>query len=495
MGVRLGLALLAVLLALAPRAGAADAERWYAVMLLGERAGWMRETERTAADGALALESEMRLSIARGGLTIEVAMISLSEETPDGKPIRMRSEQRMAAAPVVTTFRFTDAGVEVTEESGGRTTTRTEPTPAGEWLMPIAAERHIERRARAGDDTIEYRSIDATTGLTPVTITRRRLGTPEPVEVLGKVVPAARWSITQSIFPDVQSHDYLAEDGALVRGEVNFGGVTLTMLAADKETATLPAKAPEMMVSTFVHPSRPIASPRSLRRAVYTVRVPDGQTLPDLPCAGHQKATRIDGRSVRVTLDLATAGAAEPGDEARPEFREASVMIDGDDPEIRALVPLEADAEPKAALAVRLRGVAHRHITTKSLDVGFATASEAARTRQGDCTEHAVLLAAMLRAAGVPSRVVSGVVYVDQFAGGREVFGFHMWTQALLEDADAPGVWRWVDLDATLPQDRVFDAAHIAFIVSALPARERMNSLTSLAPLLGRLEIDVVETE
>ena len=41
-----------------------------------------------------------------------------------------------------------------------------------------------------------------------------------------------------------------------------------------------------------------------------------------------------------------------------------------------------------------------------------ATAAEVARSREGDCTEHAVLLAALARARGIPARVAMGLVYV-----------------------------------------------------------------------------------
>ena len=73
-----------------------------------------------------------------------------------------------------------------------------------------------------------------------------------------------------------------------------------------------------------------------------------------------------------------------------------------------------------------MRASVHHYIDDKSLGVGFASASEVCATREGDCSEHAVLLVALLRAAGIPSRAVSGVVYVDSFVGERQVFGFHV---------------------------------------------------------------------
>ena len=48
-------------------------------------------------------------------------------------------------------------------------------------------------------------------------------------------------------------------------------------------------------------------------------------------------------------------------------------------------------------------------ISRKTLGVGYASALEVARDPQGDCTEHAVLLAALGRALGIATRVVDGL--------------------------------------------------------------------------------------
>ena len=138
-----------------------------------------------------------------------------------------------------------------------------------------------------------------------------------------------------------------------------------------------------------------------------------------------------------------------------------------------------------------MRAFVQRFINSKDLSVGLATASEVARTQQGDCTEHAMLLAAMLRAQRIPSRVVSGVIYVDQFLDQSKMFGYHMWTQAWLEDDGKPGKGRWIDLDAVLP-DKPFDAAHIALTTSAMSNDSLTNDLVAMMPIVGRLKIKVV---
>ena len=106
---------------------------------------------------------------------------------------------------------------------------------------------------------------------------------------------------------------------------------------------------------------------------------------------------------------------------------------------------------------------------------------EGARAAEGDCTEHATLLCAMLRADGIPARVGSGLIYADRFAGEEEIFGYHMWTQALLE---IDGQERWVDLDPTLPS-RAFDATHIAVATSSLAA----GAIDAGAPVIERVDM------
>jgi transglutaminase-like putative cysteine protease len=136
------------------------------------------------------------------------------------------------------------------------------------------------------------------------------------------------------------------------------------------------------------------------------------------------------------------------------------------------------------ARAQALRRFVHEHITAKNLDTAFATASETARMKRGDCSEHAVLLCALLRAAEIPARTASGLVYADAFAGERDLFGWHMWTQALIGG-------KWVDLDATLPVR--YDAAHVLVGTSSLAEGMGDADLSHLLILLGNLEIEVLE--
>ncbi|MCA9294466.1 MAG: transglutaminase domain-containing protein, partial [Phycisphaerales bacterium] len=146
--------------------------------------------------------------------------------------------------------------------------------------------------------------------------------------------------------------------------------------------------------------------------------------------------------------------------------------------------------------AEALRKMTADAITDKSLDVGFASASAVVRTHEGDCTEHAVLLVTLLRYANIPARAVSGLVYIDQFVGEQNVFGYHMWAQALLPiDPNNPAAGEtWVDLDAAIPT-RPFDATHIAITTTDLADGSLATSMTDVARVLGNLRIKVESVE
>ncbi len=71
----------------------------------------------------------------------------------------------------------------------------------------------------------------------------------------------------------------------------------------------------------------------------------------------------------------------------------------------------------------------------------------------GDCNEHAVLFAALARAAGVPARIEAGLVYLN----GR--FYYHAWPNVY--------VGHWLEMDPTWGQHAV-DATHLALVEGEL---------------------------
>ena len=97
--------------------------------------------------------------------------------------------------------------------------------------------------------------------------------------------------------------------------------------------------------------------------------------------------------------------------------------------------------------------------------------------KSGDCKCYALLTTTLLRAAGIPSREVAGLVYMGDDA---KAFGGHAWNEVVLN-----GVW--VPLDASLNQVEL-DAGHISFGDDRVAANNMLK-------VLGKLSFKVVEVQ
>jgi transglutaminase-like putative cysteine protease len=159
-------------------------------------------------------------------------------------------------------------------------------------------------------------------------------------------------------------------------------------------------------------------------------------------------------------------------------------LIQSDDPKIKAMATEAAGNEKDPwKTAVVLERYVHDQVTEKNFSQAFATAAEVAKTREGDCTEHALLLAALARARGIPARVAIGLVYMSD----AQAFGYHMWTEVY-----ASG--RWIPVDATLAQGGI-GAAHLKLAHSNLKGAAPYSAFLPIVRVTGRLNIEVKEVE
>ena len=462
-----------------PASGAAWAgaphESWFRISIDGTDAGWQRTSEASDPRGVRSA-SESCLRVGRDGAVTEIRVKWELLESADGTPIECTVEQQAGGAPTRTHAEFAPDAVRVRTAGGGREVTQRLPAlPAG-CLGPAASGRYIDSQRAAGSSRIECTTIDPASGLGPVGVVS---------------VPAAGercWSTTTTIVPTAMT-ECLDAQGDLVRAESQLGIGLFALTRTDRARAQAPlpggAAGVDVLRRSVVEVRPPADALLGARRAVVLVSARSG-TLATLPSSGAQRVDAAPGgASARVKVDVSLGSAPADGDAADPRYRSASPVIDSDDVQIREAVRGELSAVPAgdAARAEALRAFVHRHITGKDLASVFASASRVMRERSGDCTEHAVLLAAMLRAAGIPSRLAAGVVYAREFAGVRGCYAWHMWTQALID-----GQWR--DLDATLA-GRPFHAGHILVATGAQDGPSIDPVFAGMVMSVGNLAISV----
>src|SRR5262249_36135856 len=171
---------------------------------------------------------------------------------------------------------------------------------------------------------------------------------------------------------------------------------------------------------------------------------------------------------------------------AKEEFLKGSYFLDSDNKRVQALAARAAGREPDRLRKARLlEKWVHENMKPSSA-VGFATASQIARDLQGDCRQHAMLLAALCRAALVPARTAVGLVYVHDPDRGP-VLGFHMWTEVWVQG-------QWLALDATLGRGSV-GAGHLKIADHSWHDTQTLAPLLPVARVLGKVRVEVVRVQ
>ena len=263
----------------------------------------------------------------------------------------------------------------------------------------------------------------------------------------------------------------------------------LRMVRTTKAAALTPgavAQLTDLGLSQLIRIKRSIPDPYDTRSAVYRIEIRDDAD----PGSAFAKDRRQQIKNVKdntfelhITNDAPAGKAVErPGD----EYTESSYFITSADARVRTLAATAVGRETdpwKKALSIERWVRKHMRVTSEE---ALATADHVAKTLRGDCTEFAMLTAAMCRAQGIPSRTAVGLIYADG-VGQPPSFAFHMWTEVWID-----GHWR--SLDATLGRGRI-GATHLKICDQSWHEASDMTPLFPVVRVLGRIRIDVVSVE
>ncbi|MBN8526294.1 MAG: transglutaminase domain-containing protein [Planctomycetes bacterium] len=271
-----------------------------------------------------------------------------------------------------------------------------------------------------------------------------------------------RFTVTSDVLP-VPTTAVVTRRGDLVRMAVDLTLFKIEVRRADGPVALLGAT---IDATGLVASKGPSPKGGDIER----YRVPAGATV-----AIDEFQSR-DGDTVSVRRE---AVASELADAAPFLAREPQLEID--DPQMRAWVEgIATGQSSRADLAETLRLAVRSHITARDLNTADGTALDTFRNKRGDCTEHANLLCAALRIAGIPARVDVGIVHsIDHGA-----WVGHAWVSAWID-----GAWR--HLDAAYPGVPRSRYLRLGSSTGHDGAKTAGAMIAALASLMGR-EIECV---
>ena len=246
---------------------------------------------------------------------------------------------------------------------------------------------------------------------------------------------------------------------------------------APKETALsaggeLPA---DLYERTLARSNVRFADPSSIDRMVVRVRPRDAsQPLPVF--TAHNQRIVAPGL-VEITRPIRSGSPA--GAAPDREFVEPNALVESTNADVVRIAKASTKGDAYETALALTKWTAEN--LTMDAGIVMAPASELVRDRRATCMGYATLLAALARAAGLPSRVVMGYVYY----GG--IWGGHAWTEMFVDG-------RWLPFDAAVFAPGVASAARLSVGASSLA--DGGGSLTGpLMALFGRVEIDCVEYE
>ncbi|MBU2521567.1 MAG: transglutaminase-like domain-containing protein [Proteobacteria bacterium] len=299
----------------------------------------------------------------------------------------------------------------------------------------------------------------ASMGLRPVRIT---LHGSESMEVMGYKQNTDKVTVD---FMGSSMTAWIGEDGSVV-AEEGFMGIKLVRVSKDEALKGLDLPIDQDVTDFFS-----VASDVPIKQR-------DKINLLKIRIAGINDSLSLNGGRQSLADGILTINkenipeiVAMSGDSKKIYFR-PTPFVQSDHPEIKSKVSeiVLPDDTPLAKAQKIMRWI-YENIQKRPV-LSVPNALETLRNRMGDCNEHAVLMAAMARAAGVPAQIETGLVYMK----GR--FYYHAWNVLYLGD--------WVTVDALMGQMPA-DVTHIRLI------RGEPDKQIDLIKVIGKVKIKILE--
>ncbi|MEX2288346.1 MAG: transglutaminase family protein [Planctomycetaceae bacterium] len=468
---------------------ASHRDRWQVINVDNQRVGYAHTMTSTIQQGSVSIvrtTTDEKLKIVRSGDPLEISVMLTTEETVSGDLVSYHLQlKNPPAAPTVATGRVKGNRLEIETNVAGR-----KSSSWIDWQSDVKSPAYPER-------------LIHTSPLKPGETRRFRVLSPEFSKIMSlewvadrsrtvKLFDGTRQDllairVTNSLTPQIPLRAYVDASGEIHKVETELLGKPMETYTVSAEEAMkeLSGQAFDIGLASLVK-SGVLKGGHRTTKAVYRISIPGNDPAKSFPEGPTQHAKKVDNGTIELTvtaLAIPTLAKRIPG---QPEYLMPTRFLQSDDSHVIEHARHAASGHGNPVdVAVSLEKYVHRKLAKKNFSTALASAAEVAKTLEGDCTEHAVLLAAMLRARDIPSRVAMGLVYIE----GAEAFGGHMWTEAWLDG-------RWIPLDATLGRGGI-GAGHLKMADSSLAddAPAPFSAFLPLIEVLGTIKIHVVSAK
>lgn len=445
-------------------------ERWFGIYVNQERVGFYRQSISETTEG-------YRME---GNGSVQMNVMGFAKEASShevylvGKNLALRSfevEQTINGTTSRVSGRVGDTSMRVRSESSGKNTDKVLKFK-GEIYPGPALNLYPMMREIAPGKSYKISAFDPEeVKVKEVTIT-----------LLGEEkTPAGQnaLKLRNNLYPFVNNDIWMDGQGNTIIESVRDGLVT-TKAESPKELGPFVgnvALSKKDLIYDFslVRAEPPIKTPQRLKGLAVEISGWN-DSLKLLQEGGQLVEKAGDGRiTVRTGSAIPASAVAKPATPADAYLKPAD-KIESDAPEIMARSKELATGKGNQEEIVKALASWTMDWLKKSVDDG-GSALASLKSRSGNCQTHARLYTALARAAGIPTRFVSGLVYQE-----GKGFLYHSWAESLLGG-------NWVPVDPTYNQVPA-DPTHIKLFEGHMP-----EDMAPIIAIIGRIKISVLETK
>jgi hypothetical protein len=296
---------------------------------------------------------------------------------------------------------------------------------------------------------------------------------------------------TRTVMADLPTvTSFIDSAGNVVKTEADFFGQRLVTYTVDRDEAlkAISGRELDQAVQSLI-PTDFIKHPHRHRKLTYKITFTGTDLAKLIPSGPTQSVQQTGPKTVLVTVVAAKPAARVISDrQPTQDYLKSNRYLQTQDQRVIQHARRAArDQFDPWKICVAMERYVFEKLTQKNFSTALATAADVAQSLEGDCTEHAVLLAAMVRTRKIPSRLVGGLVYLER--KGFPFFGGHMWTEVFVGG-------QWLPLDATLGLGSI-GAGHLKLATSSFAddAPIPVTLFLPLMKLIGHMKIQVQDVE
>ena len=474
-------------------AGVVAEDYWEAVFFQNSQVGHIHtRRERIEEDGRALWRtvSETRIELLRFGDKSSQESTYESVEQQDGRLVRFATESAHGASPVRSAGAVANGKLTITTTIGDRKSASELNWPADGGGFDAVNKSLLRDPLQPGERRTLKSLVPGLDQPTPATV-ELVASDWESVSIDGEPRQLLRVDARHQLPGDVTMHvaAWVSDRGEIIKTEPAPGMYTVRSTAEAAQHLSQRAAQADIGRDQFVRLAAPAGDLHRALRAKYRVQLKEGSPARTFPAQRSQQVEATDDpHAAMLTVTPLRPESMTVDRDPTPDnaFRASNPLVQSDDPRVKELAAQAvAGAADDAARAAAIERFAHEFIEEVSFSQAFATATDVLASRRGDCTEHAVLVASLARAVGLPARVAVGLVYTQ--SNGQAGFAYHMWNELYVDG-------QWIAYDATLGLGGI-GGGHIKLSDSHLAEGTALASFLPVVQVMGRLRIEVVAVD